>query len=194
MKPTKIRNRQIYRATQNTLSTQMGAHLSKDLRQKYGKRSARITIGDSVKILRGEYKGIDGKVTKVSLLKNSIAIEGIKKEKSKGEKIDVYIRSSNVVITGLNTDDKWRRNKLEGKKKKSILEEKVRDAAKSETPKQGETGPKTEAEQVLLDSEKIKEVKTTKDTKPTPQKKKAAKKSQKLINQKLRKRIMIKNG
>ncbi len=53
MKPTKVRNYQIYRATYTTRSKQLGGHLSKDLQKKYGKRSIRITLGDTVKVIRG---------------------------------------------------------------------------------------------------------------------------------------------
>jgi len=83
--------------------------------KKYGKRSVRVIEGDSIKIVRGEFKGVEGKVAKVSTEKSSVAIEGVKKEKTKGEKFDVYIHTSNLVITSLNTDDKLRVSKLEGK-------------------------------------------------------------------------------
>ena len=120
MKPTKVRNKQIYRATNQVVNKQICATLSKDLRKKYSRRNARIMVDDAVKVIRGEYKGITGKVSKISTEKNSIAIEGNKKEKLKGEKIDVYIHSTNVIITGLNTDDKWRLKILEKKPKSKI--------------------------------------------------------------------------
>jgi len=115
-----MRNRQIYRAVNNVRNKQIGAALSKQLRQKYQRRSIRIVKGDTVKILRGEYKGIDGKVTKISLEKNSIAVEGVQREKLKGGKIDLYIHSSNTVITSLNTEDNWRTKKLERKAKPEV--------------------------------------------------------------------------
>ena len=98
-----------------TVSRQICAALSKDLRKKYPRRSARIMIDDTVKVIRGEYKGLTGKVAKISTGSNSIAIEGNKKEKLKGEKVDVYIHSTNTIITSLNTDDKWRIKILEKK-------------------------------------------------------------------------------
>ena len=116
MKPTKMRNRLIYRASHVVKSKQVSSHLSKELKKKFSKNSIRIVEGDSVKIVRGEFKGVDGKVSKISIQKNSLSIEGVKKEKTKGEKFDVYIHSSNVIVTGLNSDDKWRSAKLEGKK------------------------------------------------------------------------------
>ena len=84
MKPTTIRNRTIYQAAVTTRSKLMCSHLSKDLQQKYNRRSVRVTEGDTVNVLRGEFKGVTGKITRVSTLRNGIAIEGIKKEKLKG--------------------------------------------------------------------------------------------------------------
>ena len=73
MKPGKVRNQQIYRATNQVRNKQLGASLSKQLRQKYGRRHIRILDGDVVKITRGEYKGINGK-----LFTNPFAISSFK--------------------------------------------------------------------------------------------------------------------
>lgn len=113
MKPTKMRNKLIYQATFHTKSKQLTSTLSKDLAKKYGKKNVRVVEGDSVKISRGEFKGVDGKISDVSIKKNGVAIEGIKKEKSKGDKFDVYIHTSNLVVTSLDTTDKWRIEKLQ---------------------------------------------------------------------------------
>jgi len=135
MKPTKVRNYQIYRATMATRNKQLGSPLSKELQKRYGKRSMRVVLGDTVKVMRGEYRGVDGKISKVSLADNSVAIEGVKKEKSKGEKFDVLIRSTNVVITNLNLDDHWRKTKLEGKKPKTTPKEAKLESPKEDKPK-----------------------------------------------------------
>jgi large subunit ribosomal protein L24 len=115
MKPTKMRNSLIYRATFHTRSKQLSSPLSEELRKKYSRKSIRVVKGDNVKITRGEFKGVDGKIARVSSENNSVAIEGVKKEKTKGDKFDVFIHTSNILVTGLNTDDKWRISKLEGK-------------------------------------------------------------------------------
>ena len=116
MNPRKMRNHQIYYASMKTASKQLSGSLSKDLRKKYGKRSVRMVEGDSAKIVRGEFAGVDGKVTKISVADRGVNIEGVKKEKLKGEKFDVYVHTTNIVLTGLDSGDKWRINKLEGKK------------------------------------------------------------------------------
>jgi large subunit ribosomal protein L24 len=127
----------IYQATYKTKSKQLGSALSKELHKKYGKRSVRVVEGDSVTILRGEFKGVDGKIAKVSTQKSSVAIEGVKKEKTKGDKFDVYIHTSNLVVTSLNTEDKWRIAKLEGKDpRKQPKTEKVKTETKTEDVKE----------------------------------------------------------
>ena len=148
MKPTKMRNNQIYRASLTTRSNQLGTTLSKELRKKYGKRNVRIVEGDAVKVIRGEYKDVDGKVASVSVEQNSVAIEGIKKEKGQGDKFDVLIHTSNVMITSLNTSDSWRMSKLEGKKPQNVKKEAPKEEPKKieptkETSKEPE--PKKEA-------------------------------------------------
>ena len=135
----------IFQATIQTRSKQLGANLSKDLQKKYGKKSARVVEGDSVTILRGEFKGVDGKVSNISTSKSSVAIEGVKKEKTKGDKFDVYIHTSNLVITSLNGDDKWRIAKLQGKDPRK---------QPKETPKENTKETKVEKEVEKKEDEK----------------------------------------
>ena len=137
MKPSKMRNRMIHAATYQVKSKQLGSALSKDLHRKYGKRSVRVVSGDGITILRGEFKGVDGKVSKVSIQKSSVAIEGVKKEKTKGDKFDVYIHTSNILVTSLNSEDRWRILKLEGSDpKKQSKKPKIAEKKAEETPKQ----------------------------------------------------------
>jgi len=133
MKPSKSRNNLIHRASFHTRSKQLGSQLSEDLRKKYGKKSVRVIKGDSIKIVRGEFKGVDGKISKVLTKKNSVSVEGVKKEKTKGEKFDVYIHTSNLLVTDLNTDDKWRIAKLEGKKANEKPKTVIEKTEKKET-------------------------------------------------------------
>src|SRR3989338_9928826 len=152
MKPTKMRNELIYHPTFHTRSKQLGSQLSEDLRKKYGKKSVRVIEGDSIKIVRGEFKGVDGKISKVSTKKNSVAVEGVKKEKTKGDNFDVYIHTSNLLVTGLNTEDKWRIAKLEGKKP-------------NEKPKAVTEKPKVTIEKTTKKENTTKETKVTKTQK-----------------------------
>jgi len=141
MNGTKMRNRQIYYATHQTANSQLSGSLSTELRKKYGKRSVRIVEGDTVRVFRGEFSGVDGKVTKISLADNGVNIEGVKKDKIKGDKFDVFINPTNIIITGLNSDDKWRMNKLEGKKPRT---ERITEPKKEVSKQEDKTEKKSE--------------------------------------------------
>ncbi len=45
----------------------VSANLSKELRAKHGRRSFPLRTGDSVKIMRGEFKGKTGKIESINL-------------------------------------------------------------------------------------------------------------------------------
>ncbi len=90
------------------LDKMVGATLSDTLRQQYGRRSTRVIKGDSVRVMRGEYKGVEGKVDKVNVKFGTLIIEGIQHDKVKGGQVKVPIHASNVMITSVKTDDKLR--------------------------------------------------------------------------------------
>ena len=87
--------------------------LIEDLRRQYRRRNARVIKGDTVKVMRGEYTGIEGKVEKVNTERGTLAIEGVQREKIKGGNVKVQIHASNVTIVGLNLQDKYRQAKLQ---------------------------------------------------------------------------------
>lgn len=153
MKPTIIRNRMIFGASPFMRSKQLCSHLSKELRQKYHRNSIRVTEGDTVRVMRGEFKGVTGKITKVSTEKNGAAVEGIKKEKLKGGNLDVFIHTSNLLVTDINTEDKWRQSKLEGKKPKPPKEVKPKEEKPKEV-KPKEDKPKEEKPKELKQEQK----------------------------------------
>ena len=172
MKPTLIRNRMIFQAPHHYRSKQLGSMLSKELQEKYHKPSARVVEGDNVKVMRGEFKGIEGKVTQVSPERHGVAIEGIKREKLKGGNVDLYIHPSNLMITGLNLEDKWRQNRLEGQKTKIPKEQSEEAPKESSKPKEKPTETK----------EKPTETKGT--SKVAPKSKEKSTKSKKLLEKK----------
>ena len=91
----------------------MASTLNDSLRQRYKTRNTRVIKGDSVRVMRGEYSGIEGKVEKVNTARATLSIEGIQREKIRGGNVKVQIHASNVMITTLNLDDKYRQTKLE---------------------------------------------------------------------------------
>ncbi|MBC8435279.1 50S ribosomal protein L24 [archaeon] len=101
----------------------ISSHLSKELRDKYGMRNISIRTGDEVKVMRGSFKGKQGKVTKVEMQNNRVSIDGIQRKKMDGTKIDAWIRPSALMIKTLNLDDK-KRIKTKMEKKTNALEKK----------------------------------------------------------------------
>lgn len=71
--------------------------------------------------MRGDRKGLEGKVIQVDRKNYRIFVEGVTREKVDGTTIPVPIHPSKVMIINLNLDDKWRRETL---KRKGISEEK----------------------------------------------------------------------
>ena len=86
----------------------ISANLSKDLRKKHGKRNIPLRKGDVVKIMRGKFKGKQGKITEISLKNLKIIIDGIQTKKQDGSKVNVKLQPSNLQIIELNTEDKKR--------------------------------------------------------------------------------------
>jgi len=113
----------------------MSANLDKELRKKYSRRSFPLRKGDSVKILRGEFKKRTGKIATVDLKKLRIAIEGIQRTKKDGSKINVWFNPSNLQIKELNLEDKKRRQAIERGKstafKEQIKKEQFRERKKN---------------------------------------------------------------
>ncbi len=91
-----------------------GSALSSELKERHGRRSVRPRVGDTARIVRGEFKDIEGKITKVDTAAGVVNVEGVTREKLKGGTAPVPIPSSNIVVTGLVLDDKERKRKLEG--------------------------------------------------------------------------------
>jgi len=91
----------------------MGSCLDGELRDKYGRRTLPIRKGDTVKILRGEFKGNGGEVTKVDVGKSRVYIDGVNIKKTDGTDVARPIDPSNIMITDLSLDDKKRIQLLE---------------------------------------------------------------------------------
>ncbi len=89
--------------------------LSKDLRLRHSVKNVQVRKGDTVKILRGQFKRKQGKVEKVDLKRERLLIEGAHREKRDGSKNYYPIHPSNVQIISLELGDKKRKQKLNSK-------------------------------------------------------------------------------
>lgn len=91
----------------------MHSHLSKELRKKYDKRNIGLRKGDKVKIMRGKFKKREGKIENINLKRNRVFVSGIDFAKKDGTKKLLPLQPSNLMITELNLDDKFRQKILE---------------------------------------------------------------------------------
>jgi len=108
----------------------IAAHLSKELRGKYKHRAITVRKGDTVKVIRGSFKGHTEKVSDVDTKAYKIYIEGLTLSKSDGKKVARPIDPSNVIVTKLDLSDKYRREKLG---EKEIPAEEAKPEAKAAT-------------------------------------------------------------
>uniref|UniRef100_A0A7N0T5F9 KOW domain-containing protein n=1 Tax=Kalanchoe fedtschenkoi TaxID=63787 RepID=A0A7N0T5F9_KALFE len=113
----------------------MSAPLSSELRSKYSVRSMPIRKDDEVQVVRGSFKGREGKVVQVYRRKWVIHVERITREKVNGTTVNVGVNPSKVVITKLRLD----------KDRKSLLERKKNGRAVADKEK----GTKFTAEDVM---------------------------------------------
>lgn len=103
----------LHQAPKHVRRRLVSSGLSPELREKYGTRSLPLREGDTVRVLRGDYAGAEGKVTKVNRKEGRILIEGITREKVDGTSIQFSVHASKVQIARLDLDDRLRRESLE---------------------------------------------------------------------------------
>jgi large subunit ribosomal protein L24 len=136
----------LFQAPDHIRYKHFAAPLSPELRKSHGTRSLPVKSGDTVRVMRGDHKGFEGKVARVDRKKYRIYVEGLTREKVDGTTIFVPIHPSKVMITKLNLDDKWRKKTLERKKKAKELAE----GALEKPPKAAEVEEKPAAEKAAV--------------------------------------------
>jgi len=107
-RPTKQR-KALYQAPLHRRQKLVAAHLSKELKKQWKRRSLPVRKGDEVKVMRGKFRGTIGKVTKVDLKKLKVYVEGIRRRKVSGEEVQVPIHPSNLLILNPVMEDKERK-------------------------------------------------------------------------------------
>lgn len=115
-KPGKVRKREVYDAPLHIRSKKIVAPLSAELQQKLGIKRIRVRKGDRVLIVRGAFKGHEGKVTSVDVKKGRIHVEGATLRKADGTEVPFPIHPSKVVVTELDLSDPRRKELVERRK------------------------------------------------------------------------------
>ncbi len=113
--PRKQRKR-LYNAPAHLRHKLMAAPLSPELIKSKGVKALPVRKGDTVRVVRGDHLGFEGKVNRVDLKSYRIFIEGLTREKVDGTNIFISVHPSKVIIKNLKLDDKWRKVIVERKK------------------------------------------------------------------------------
>ena len=106
-KPAKQRKRQKL-APAHIRRRILVSRLSEDLYQKHRVRKLSVRTGDSVRIARGDFAGLEGKVETVDYSSGRLYVEGMTREKAAGVASKLPVHVSKVLLTNLNLSDKWR--------------------------------------------------------------------------------------
>jgi len=93
----------------------MGVTLSEELRERYETRSLPVRKGDTVLVMRGDFKEQEGKVEEVDLKHYRLMIDGVSVQKPDGNQIYHPVHPSNVMLVELDLDDEERNQVLERK-------------------------------------------------------------------------------
>jgi len=103
-----------YKAPQHVKRKFLSAPLSSELQTKHGCKSMPVRKGDKVRVVRGDFKKLEGEVTGVNLKRGVIYVEGATVTKVDGTQTQRPIHPSKVTIVQL-VEDRWR-NKIFGRR------------------------------------------------------------------------------
>jgi len=98
----------LYNAPLHARRNIMSVTLSKDLREDFGRRSLAIKTGDTVKIIRGEFKSHEGKVESIDTGNYKVTVEGATLSKPDGNSVLFPIHPSNLMIVDADLKDERR--------------------------------------------------------------------------------------
>lgn len=112
----------------------VSVNLSKELKKKHEKRNISVKTGDTVKVMRGKFKGKQGKITKVMLKISKVIIDGIQATKQDGSKVSIKMQPSNLQIMTLDMEGNKRfdKTKSEDKKEEKVISKKPKSDDKIE--------------------------------------------------------------
>lgn len=117
------------------------APLSPSLREELGIRRLYVRKNDTVKVVRGDWKGHEGKVMRVDLKRARIFIEGVTLKKADGSEVFYPIHPSKVMIVRLGDIDDVRRKIIER-----------RQSARNELVKSGKAKPLSNDQKSMVSS------------------------------------------
>jgi large subunit ribosomal protein L24 len=112
-----VARKAFYNMPMHKASKQVAGHLNEKLQKELGKRAITLRKGDTVKVLRGQFKGKEGKITGVNRKARKLLIEKLTIKKSNGEELQVKIDASNVLVLDIDRTDRKRTAKAKESEK-----------------------------------------------------------------------------
>lgn len=106
----------LYDAPAHARGKHLSATLSKELREQIGKRALPLRTGDKVKVLRGDFKGHEGKILDVDYGNYKVTIEEVTLSKPDGTAVFLPVDPSNLMITKADLSDDRRIKNAKGDK------------------------------------------------------------------------------
>ncbi|KXB01055.1 hypothetical protein AKJ41_02915 [candidate division MSBL1 archaeon SCGC-AAA259O05] len=122
----------------------ISSRLSSELRDDYGFRSLPVREGDKVRLIGGDFKGVEGEVSEVDTKSQRMVVEGVETAKADGTEVPISVHPSNVEITDFEEDDM----------REKIIERRSEGGQK----RRKEASEEAERSEVVEDAQKEKEV------------------------------------
>ncbi|MFW9962934.1 MAG: 50S ribosomal protein L24 [Candidatus Sifarchaeia archaeon] len=104
-KSPRKQRRRVQKASLHERKNLLKCRLDEFLQEEYGLRSLVVKKGDLVKIMRGQFRDTEGKVTGVSYKKGVIFLDNTTITKSDGKESAVPMHPSNLMLVKLEIDD-----------------------------------------------------------------------------------------
>jgi large subunit ribosomal protein L24 len=101
-----------YQAHQQERRKRFTVLLSKELRNRYGRRSLVARKGDTVRIMSGSFVGKEERIGKVDYGHYWLIIDNVTLKKADGKLKQLPMSPVHVMLTKLNLTDPWRRRIL----------------------------------------------------------------------------------
>nr|AJS13007.1 large subunit ribosomal protein L24 [uncultured archaeon] len=91
----------------------VSAPLSKELSREHRVDQLGVRKGDTVTVTRGNFRGVEGKVTRVDVKSGKVYVEGVSRERADGTAKPIAIDASKVILRQVVLDDKRRKDIIE---------------------------------------------------------------------------------
>lgn len=119
-KSPRKQRRRIYKSPLHVRKNMLKCRLDEFLQEEYGIRSMVIRKGDLVRIMRGQFRDTEGKVTVVDYRAIRVHLENATVTRADGKEANIPVHPSNLMLVKLELDDD--RKKLLEKKAVEIEE------------------------------------------------------------------------